>query len=770
MRVLGLERTLPPEASAEDVYALLCAAGIQSDARAQGGSSNLRIAIAPDRPRRPNEPVRVVLHAPATALYQLTVEGAGLQRWVVDGHPVGHLDVSPLGVAQAAAVVPLREGPHEISGYLAGQARADRVELSAYRSLCIAPADGWHGERSLRHGPFARTLVRTFDLDRRLPVLDEETVTIEGERYEEVTAGGGTTERRLETPASGGRWAVAEASPAEFTWHVELDAPRVVTFRARTFGVRDQIWTVDGRSRVTITPDAIEGAFTWTHVVTLPLSAGRHSLRALISRGAGVDAIEMQTHRSDDAAYAGVLAGLGMGGAAPAAPVRVARMQAMLESQGLRAHGPGLPAADGRGSPRPAAGARRDGARAQSHALAGPGPAGGALSMRRTPFALLLVALLWLPSIALGDGPEAGFWWTPSLRVTGVVDDNIFFKNANENGDVGFWIAPRMEAGYSGQAFAVGADVGVDVRQYLDDGGINDQQIRATGWGEVSLAPGLDLKLQNAYVPQAVILGLPDDDTLNNVQTNRADASLQWSHQLVPGRSFTIGAVGTHFLAEEHADALPAAGGGFAVDPSFRGDFLQGLAFLQVDASLAERTTLWARTQASYRDFSELSSADHTNVSMLLGIESRYWRGVELSASLGGGAVLFDGLGTGYRAVARARGLKRFEQGLSIWLGGRHLRSPDLRGDEVAESRGEIGFEQRFGSATALDVRGFVTYYDAAFVGGANLFGGAEVRLRRQLTRHLQVGVTYRYWGNGGRFAADDFSQNRVALEIGFRL
>ncbi len=332
VRVLGLERTLPPEASFEDVAALLCANEVARTRPAGEGSSELRVAIAPDRPRGPNEPVRLVLHAPATALYQLTVEGAGLQRWVIDGFPVGHLDVSPLGVAQASAVVPLREGPHELSGYLAGQARADRVELSAYRSLCIAPADGWHPERSLRHGAFARTLVRAFDLDRRLPELDEERRELEGESYADVTAGGGITQRRIDTPASAGAWAVAEASPAEFTWHVELDAPRVVTFRARTFGVREQIWTVDGHSRVTVAPDSIEGAFTWNHVVTLPLSAGRHSLRALISRGAGVDAIEVLAHRSDDAAYASVLASLGMGGSAPAAPVRVGRMQAMLDS------------------------------------------------------------------------------------------------------------------------------------------------------------------------------------------------------------------------------------------------------------------------------------------------------------------------------------------------------------------------------------------------------------------------------------------------------
>lgn len=336
VRVLGLERTLPPEANPDDVYALLCADHAER-ALGPGGrelkeGAAFRVALTPERPRMANQPVRAVVQVPATALYQLSVEGSGLQRWVIDGHPVGHLDVSPLGLAQAGAVVPLRAGAHEISGYLIGSAHADRIELVAYRPLCIAPADGWHGERALRHGAFARTLVRSFDLDRRLPVVEDERRMIEAERYEEVSAGGGRTQRRLDTPASAGSWAVADASPAEFTWSVELHRPRIVTLRARTYGVRPQIWSIDGRYRVTLEPEAFEGSFAWNHVITLPLSAGRHVLRALVSRGAGIDVLELVPHRSSDAAYAGVLAGLGMRGSAPVSTINVSRMRRTLNS------------------------------------------------------------------------------------------------------------------------------------------------------------------------------------------------------------------------------------------------------------------------------------------------------------------------------------------------------------------------------------------------------------------------------------------------------
>ena len=46
-----------------------------------------------------------------------------------------------------------------------------------------------------------------------------------------------------------------------------------MTLRARTYGVRPQIWSIDGRYRVTVEPSAVEGSFVWNHVMTLPLSA-----------------------------------------------------------------------------------------------------------------------------------------------------------------------------------------------------------------------------------------------------------------------------------------------------------------------------------------------------------------------------------------------------------------------------------------------------------------------------------------------------------------
>jgi hypothetical protein len=334
--VLGLAQGLPAEPEPAENFALLC--GDQAElSLAAGGrrvaeAGTFRVAHEAPRAAAADEPLRLLVQLPATTVYQLSVEGVGLQRWVIDGRPVGHLDLNPLGVAQAAALVPLSKGPHEVSAYLTRGARVDRMELSAFRSLCVAPADGWHAERVLSHGAMARTLVRAFDFDRRLPERSREVFVIEGERFDSVTAGGERTRRKLAMASQGDGWAEAVRSPAEFTWEFTLEEPRVVTIAARTHGVLPQIWALDGRYRVTLHPEAYDGGFAWNHVVTLPLGSGRHALRALVSRGSGVDAVRFVPHRSTDGDYVRVLEGLGFEGGAPSTPVARSAALAVLGS------------------------------------------------------------------------------------------------------------------------------------------------------------------------------------------------------------------------------------------------------------------------------------------------------------------------------------------------------------------------------------------------------------------------------------------------------
>lgn len=312
---LALESALPDQPSPADSFSLLCAEQIEREV----GSGGRNAPVGPlfeasaDVPpsRRPGEPARVVLTVPATALYSFSVEGEGLQRWVIDQQPVGHLDPTALGVAWAAATIPLREGPHEISGYFGREAFASRVSLMAQRSLCIAPADGWHAERPLTHGAKARTLVRAFGFERRLPPKGS-PFEIEGEAYDSVSAGGGRTNRRVAVAASQDIWATASQGPVELSWTLHLEEPAVVTLEARVLGEGPQLWSIDARYRTSLTPSGGPDVFAWEHVLTLPLGSGDHELRALIPRRAGVDRMRVTPRRSRDGDYLAVMRELGI--------------------------------------------------------------------------------------------------------------------------------------------------------------------------------------------------------------------------------------------------------------------------------------------------------------------------------------------------------------------------------------------------------------------------------------------------------------------------
>ncbi len=87
------------------------------------------------------------------------------------------------------------------------------------------------------------------------------------------------------------------------------------------------------------------------------------------------------------------------------------------------------------------------------------------------------------------------------------------------------------------------------------------------------------------------------------------------------------------------------------------------------------------------------------------------------------------------------------------------------------ESTARIAIEKRFGTATALELATFITRFEVDSISSdPDIFGGAEIKVRRQLTPILQVGLSYRHWWNRGAFGSDDFSQNRVVLEFGVRL
>jgi hypothetical protein len=71
-------------------------------------------------------------------------------------------------------------------------------------------------------------------------------------------------------------------------------------------------------------------------VLTVPLAAGQHSLRALVSRGSGIDALRVIPRRASDADYVRALEKLGFQGGAPDEPVPRSVALDALSSPGFR--------------------------------------------------------------------------------------------------------------------------------------------------------------------------------------------------------------------------------------------------------------------------------------------------------------------------------------------------------------------------------------------------------------------------------------------------
>lgn len=311
---LGLSDALPVDLDPEDRVGLLCPEQAERSLQLGGISrpSAAPFRVVVDAPPTQNlgDPIRMVVTLPATSLYVLSVSGLGPQRWAIDQRTVGHLDPSPLGFAQASPVLPLLAGPHELTAYLGHASRVDRVELNAYRPLCIAPADGWHMDRLLTFASSARTLVRALGLERWLPV-EGEPVSLEPDPADR--------EATLSSESSDGP-AFVTAAFREVGYRAQIATPGVFTLLVQVYGRGDAIWSIDGRYRVTVRRTS-DGFQEWMHVATLQLDSGEHAIRARLPRGTGVDRLYLIPRRSEDVDYIEILEAAGFRNGVPDQPV-----------------------------------------------------------------------------------------------------------------------------------------------------------------------------------------------------------------------------------------------------------------------------------------------------------------------------------------------------------------------------------------------------------------------------------------------------------------
>ena len=397
------------------------------------------------------------------------------------------------------------------------------------------------------------------------------------------------------------------------------------------------------------------------------------------------------------------------------------------------------------------------------------------MDIRRKNLFALLMAFSWVVSTAgvalagLGGGTETEqnrFSWHPSITTSMAADDNTQLEKSDSKSDLGFFITPRIELAYQGHWFDLGADLGADIRRYIDRSSPSDEFYRLTGWAELGVLPGFTMRFSNAYVPSAVDLASPAEHSANLVQTNRTVADLRfWSE--VPGDGeITLSALGTRFFSESFAAQV----GGAVFDDGFRSDFWEGSLAGEYQSPLVERLSGFVRTQVRFRSFDDKSIDDFGDLAVVVGIRTDWFENVEFEMSGGYGLVGFY-LGDRNHGFVGDLNLRyHVRNGTVLRLSFQNQNVFDIIGNAFTEATGRIGIEHRFGERTAAEVAVFGSRLDnQSWDSGVNFYAGVDANIRRQLTRRTQLEIAYRYWHNAGEYSSDDFSQNQLMLTLSYR-
>lgn len=386
--------------------------------------------------------------------------------------------------------------------------------------------------------------------------------------------------------------------------------------------------------------------------------------------------------------------------------------------------------------------------------------------MRRGWIAGLAAAgLIVFASDAAAEGEADLFTLRPTFSATAVADDNPEFARKGGDSSIGAWLRPSLKLDYHAPLYDLGADLGVDVRRYSGyDSSLSDEFGRMSGFAEARLAPGVALRVANAWAPRALRLGRPEDDGVNLIQTNQLDASLRHWRSLPGERELEVGVQSTYFVSDDFAEPL----GSGAVDQGFRANHVGGVGYVEVQSPVVGSLTGYLRAQAGYRSLMDASDADHADVGGSLGVRVPFGNGSRFEIGGGAGWLGFSGLHDRPRATGLMQVRFALPAGFVSTLGVEHLLSANIEGRKFQQTVARVEIERYFGRRTAAAIAFFGTRFDDASLGSVDLFGGGEARVRHQLTRATQIVVRYRYWTNRGDYSADDFSQNRATLELRF--
>jgi hypothetical protein len=385
-------------------------------------------------------------------------------------------------------------------------------------------------------------------------------------------------------------------------------------------------------------------------------------------------------------------------------------------------------------------------------------------TLRRFARAIVPALCVLVAGPALAEPEEYRVSIHPSIRVTTNADDNVDLEE-NGDGDIGFFFFPRVELGLQGRWLHVGADLGADVRQYVQDSSPSDVFLRFGGFAEVGVEPGLSVRISDAYAPTPVELGRPLDHAANLVQTNRFAASVRLWQELPNESELSLVVQATRLTSE----SFSADVGGGVVDDDFHADFWEGSFLSEFHVPLSDTISGFARASTRFRSFDDSSASDFGDLALLFGVSTQWWGNVDFDAAIGYGRIAFEDGGKN-RFIGEAKLRYRISDGTTLRFAFDQRNTADIAGNDFTETTGRIDLERRFGERTAASVAVFLTRTNnESWKAGANLFGGVEARVRRQITRRTQLELMARHWSNAGDYSSDDFNQNQISLIFSYR-
>ncbi len=402
--------------------------------------------------------------------------------------------------------------------------------------------------------------------------------------------------------------------------------------------------------------------------------------------------------------------------------------------------------------------------------------------MRRAALQLLCagaLAVAWLQaatSVAQiaepgAIGPREGLSLHPYATLSGVYNSNVLLEPSDGTGEFGMWLSPGIEANYRRGIFRSGIDVGADLQRYFGPIHLDGYYGRVAGFAELAPLPGVTVRLADAWAPQPLNLGLPDDDAANLVQSNRVEAEARLRRELPRELVLDLSLLGTRFDADPYEVRHDAELGGFSTQgDSIDVDYWDVTGRLELQRGFDRRTVAFARILARDRAYESATEYSFVEFSGLLGLRLRGPAQTELEIAGGYGHLDYrDG-----PAKPTALGLIELRGALDggwRWHAGVSRNfTTDFSIYDYAETSGRVGLEKELGPRTRATVEfsGGQFNSEAPDVGNQT-YWAVETALRRQLNRTMQAGLVFRHWQTNGDGSLHDVTQNRVILELKYR-